>query len=138
MHVLKPRLSEKAFGMSQATNTFAIDVPTELNKYEVIEAVEKQFDVEVARVRLINRKGKAKRVMNLTGKRTSNQHGTQNAIKKAYVTLKPGSHLPFFAAAEEEIAKAEKADEKAKKKADKKAEPKAVKATAKKATKETK
>lgn len=138
MHVLKPRLSEKAFGMSQATNTFAIDVPTELNKYEVIEAVEKQFDVEVARVRLVNRKGKAKRVMNLTGKRTSNQHGTQNAIKKAYVTLKPGSHLPFFAAAEEEIAKAEEADKKAKKKADKKAEPKAVKATAKKATKETK
>ena len=144
MHVLKPRLSEKAFGMSQATNTFAIDVPTELNKYEVIEAVEKQFDVEVARVRLINRKGKAKRVMNLTGKRTSNQHGTQNAIKKAYVTLKPGSHLPFFAAAEEEIAKAEKADEKAKKKADKKpeakAEPKVApkKTAAKKATKETK
>lgn len=144
MHVLKPRLSEKAFGMSQATNTFAIDVPTELNKYEVIEAVEKQFDVEVARVRLINRKGKAKRVMNLTGKRTSNQHGTQNAIKKAYVTLKPGSHLPFFAAAEEEIAKAEKADEKAKKKADKKSEAKAEpkvapkKTAAKKATKETK
>jgi len=138
MHVLKPRLSEKAFGMSQATNTFAIDVPSELNKFEVADAVEKQFEVKVARVRVVNRKGKAKRVMNLTGKRTSNQHGTQNAIKKAYVTLQPGSHLPFFAAAEEEIAKAEKADEKAKKKADKKAEPKAVKATAKKATKETK
>jgi large subunit ribosomal protein L23 len=138
MHVLKPRLSEKAFGMSQATNTFAIDVPTELNKFEVADAVEKQFDVKVARVRLINRKGKAKRVMNLTGKRTSNQHGTQNAIKKAYVTLKPGSHLPFFAAAEEEIAKAEEAEKKAKKKAEKKAEPKAEKTAAKKATKETK
>lgn len=138
MHVLKPRLSEKAFGMSQATNTFAIDVPSELNKFDIADAVAKQFDVEVLRVRLVNRKGKSKRVMNLTGKRTSNQHGTQPSIKKAYVTLKPGSHLPFFAAAEEEIAKAEEADKKAKKKADKKADSKAeVKAEPKATPKKT-
>lgn len=118
MHVLKPRLSEKAFGLSQTTNTFAIDVPSELNKYEVAAAVKKQFDVEIKSVRLVNRKGKVKRVMNTTGKRSSNRKGVQGDVKKAYVTLKAGSHLPFFAAAEEEIAKAAEAKAKTAKKAD--------------------
>lgn len=117
MHVLKPRLSEKAFGLSQTTNTFAIDVPSELNKYEVAAAVKKQFDVEIKSVRLVNRKGKVKRVMNTTGKRSSNRKGVQGDVKKAYVTLKAGSHLPFFAAAEEEIAKEAEAKAKAAKKA---------------------
>lgn len=107
MHTLKPRLSEKAFMLSQKTNTFVIDVPSDLNKYEVASAVSKQFNVEIKSIRLVNRKGKTKRIMNLTGKRTVNSTGTQSRIKKAYITLRPGSHLPFFAAAEEEIAKAE-------------------------------
>ena len=119
MHVLKPRLSEKAFAQSQSTSTFAIDVPTDLNKYQVAEAVAKQFDVEIKSVRLVNRKGKTKRVMNTTGKRQSNRKGTQPDTKKAYVTLKAGSHLPFFAAAEEEIAKANEAKAKEAKKASK-------------------
>ena len=117
MHFVKPRLSEKAFALSQSTNTFALDVPSELNKYEVADAVKKQFDVEVTAVRLINRKGKVKRVMNTTGKRSSNRKGTQPDMKKAYVTLAKGSHLPFFAAAEEEIAKEAEAKAKAAKKA---------------------
>ncbi len=126
MHYLKPRLSEKAFATSQATNTFVIDVPAGLNKHEVATAVAKQFDVEVKRVRLVNRPGKTKRVMNITGKRYSNQHGTQSDVRKAYVTLAKGSHLPFFAAEEEEVAEAAKTDKKAEK--SKKDDKKAVKA----------
>ncbi|PID30602.1 50S ribosomal protein L23 [Candidatus Saccharibacteria bacterium] len=120
MTFIKPRLSEKAFAQSQATSTFALDVPKELNKQEVAVLVAKQFDVEVKSVRIVNRSGKTKRVMNLTGRRSSNRKGTQSSIKKAYVTLKPGSHLPFFAAAEEEIAKEAEAKAKAAKKAEKK------------------
>jgi large subunit ribosomal protein L23 len=127
MHALKPRLSEKAYALSMSTNTFAIDVPAELNKQEVAAAVAKQFEVSVKSVRIVNRKGKAKRVMNTTGKRSSNRTGTQASIKKAYVTLNAGSHLPFFAAAEAEVAKAAKADEKKAVKADKKAPKKADK-----------
>ena len=127
MHVLKPRLSEKAYGTAQATNTYVIDVPTELNKHEIADAVEKQFEVSVARVRTVNRKGKAKRVMNTTGKRSSNRKGTQSDIKKAYITLAAGSHLPFFEAAEAEVKKADEAEAKAKKVAAK-AAPKAKKA----------
>ena len=115
MHLLKPRLSEKAYATAQATNTFVIDVPTELNKHEVAAAVEKQFEVKVASVRTVSRKGKVKRVMNLNGKRQSNRKGVQADLKKAYITLKAGSHLPFFEAEEKEAAEAAKADEKAKK-----------------------
>lgn len=116
---IKPRLSEKAFGQSQTTNTFTVDVPLGANKYDVADSLAKQFGVEVKSVRLVNRKGKTKRIMNTTGKRSSNQRGVQNDIKKAYVTLKEGSHLPFFAAAEEEIAKANEAKAKEAKKVSK-------------------
>ncbi|HSX31361.1 MAG TPA: 50S ribosomal protein L23 [Candidatus Saccharimonadales bacterium] len=113
--MLKPRLSEKAYATAQATNTFVIDVPAELNKHEVAAAVEKQFDVKVAAVRTVSRKGKVKRVMNITGRRQSNRKGVQADVKKAYITLKAGSHLPFFEAEETEAKEAAKADEKAKK-----------------------
>jgi large subunit ribosomal protein L23 len=131
MHVLKPRLSEKAYALSLTTNTFAIDVPAELNKHEIADAVAKQFEVSVKTVRVVNRKGKTKRVMNTTGKRSSNRSGSQADIKKAYITLNAGSHLPFFAAAEAEVKEAAKAEEK-------KAEKSTAKKTTKKADKESK
>ncbi len=115
MHYLKPRLSEKAFAQSQATNTYVVDVPSELNKHEIAQAVAKQFDVEVKKVRVVSRPGKSKRVMNLTGKRSSNRTGTQSDLRKAYVTLVKGSHLPFFEAEEAEVAEAAKEADKAKK-----------------------
>ena len=108
MSFVKPRLSEKSFAMSQATNTYAVDVPKDLNKYEIADAVKKQFGVETSDVRIVNRKGKVKRVMNISGRRSSNRKGTQPDTKKAYVTLKPGHHLPFFQAEEAEVKEAEK------------------------------
>ena len=129
MYLLKPRLSEKAYATSQATNTFVLDVPSELNKHDIATYVAKQFEVSVKEVRIVNRKGKTKRVMNTTGKRYTNRHGSQSGIKKAYVTLNAGSHLPFFEAEDAEAKEAAKAGEKAKK-ADK-AAPATSKATAK-------
>ena len=137
MHLLKPRLSEKAYAASQATNTFVIDVPAMLNKHEVAAAVEKQFEVKVKAVRVVNRKGKQKRVMNTTGKRYANRYGTQSDLKKAYITLVQGSHLPFFEAEEKEAAEAAKEVEKAKK-SDKKADKKTEKTEKKSSKKEEK
>jgi large subunit ribosomal protein L23 len=128
--LLKPRLSEKAYAASQATNTFVLDVPAELNKHEIAATIEKQFEVSVRTVRIVNRKGKTKRIMNTTGKRYTNNHGVQSDIKKAYVTLSAGSHLPFFQAEEAEAKDATKAEEKAKK-VEKKSAPVAAKASAK-------
>lgn len=135
--VLKPRLSEKAYATSQATNTFVIDVPRDLNKHEIAADVEKQFDVKVKNVRTVSRKGKAKRIMNTTGKRSANRYGSQADIKKAYITLAAGSHLPFFEAEEAEAAEASKTKEE-KPKAETKAAKKAEKKADKKADKETK
>lgn len=126
MSFVKPRLSEKSFALSQANNTYALDVPAELNKHEVAKVVAKHFEVEVARVRLINHKGKQKRVINLTGKRSSNQKGSQNDIKKAYITLKLGSHLPFFEAEEKEAKAAAKTKKTEAKEADKSSQKKSV------------
>ncbi len=138
MHLLKPRMSEKSFALSQTNNTFAIDVPVGLGSNEVAKAVESQFEVKVAKVRMVNRKGKVKRVINVSGKRSSNRTGTTARVRKAYVTLAEGSHLPFFAAEEKEIEEAKKQDDKEAKKADKKDSKDAKKAAPKKSEKETK
>jgi large subunit ribosomal protein L23 len=102
--ILKPRLSEKTYTLSES-RVYVVDVPSDANKYSVAMAVEAQFEVKVDHIRIVNIKGKTKRVMSLTGKRYSNSYGKRNNLKKAYVTLKEGNSLPFFAAVEEDEAK---------------------------------
>jgi large subunit ribosomal protein L23 len=97
--VLKPRMSEKAYGVSQERNVYIFDVPTNANKQTVSQAVQAQFEVGVASVRIMNSKGKAKRTIASKGRKV--YKGRNNSVKKAYVTLKSGQSLPFFAAVEE-------------------------------------
>jgi hypothetical protein len=70
-----------------------------------------QFDVTVVNVNVTNHKGKPKRTVTKGGRRTVS--GSQTAGKKAYVVLKKGDSLPFFANIAEEEAKQKVADEKA-------------------------
>lgn len=117
---LKPRMSEKSYALSQARNTFVIDVPTDANKLTVAQAVEAQFDgVKVASVRMILNKGKQTRTVRKGGKAVA---GRRSDVKKAYVTLKEGSSLPFFA--QVEAAEAEIKEKEAKKSAKTKKEEK--------------
>jgi len=115
--VLKPRLSEKSYGLSQKHNTYVIDVAGDVNKHSVARAVAAQFDVVVTKVNIANIDGKAARVVSKGGRRVSKGHRID--VKKAYVTLAEGNKLPFFDAAEEADAKeakqAEKVEAKAKK-----------------------
>ena len=111
---LKPRLSEKTYGLSQANNVYVFEVPKSANKHEVAKAVTVQFEVTVETVNIINLKGKAIRSFRKGGKST---RGKRSDIKKAYVTLSGGNSLPFFEAQEESEKKAEKAEAKAAKKA---------------------
>ncbi len=121
--VLKPRVSEKAYGLSQVRNTFVFDVDYSANKHMVARAVSEQYGVTVTEVRIINQNGKVKRTVRKGGRPSL---GRQSDVKKAYVTLKAGDTLPIFAAIEEAEAKdakvaeqLQKAAEKAAKKADK-------------------
>jgi|SRR5665213_2137219 len=116
---LKPRMSEKAYAMSQ-TGVYVFDVPGSVNKHTVASAVTAQFDVTVETVNITNIKGKAKRTISQKGRRVS--RGKQSNVKKAYVTLKKGDSIPVFAAVEEAEEKEKSTQEKVAKAMDKQAE----------------
>ncbi len=110
--VLKPRMSEKAYEMSQK-GVFVFVVDGGLNKHEIAKAVAETYDVTVETVRIVIQNGKAKRLY----RNRRFTEGMRSDMKKAYVTLKKGDSIPIFAAVEE----AEEAEKKATDKADKKA-----------------
>jgi large subunit ribosomal protein L23 len=107
---LKPRVSEKSYGLSQLRNTYVFDVPGDANKLTVAQAVQAQFEVTVETVNITNLKGKIKRSYR-KGSRPGS--GKRVDIKKAYVRLKAGESIPVFASLEEETPKEAKADKKA-------------------------
>lgn len=101
---LQPRLSEKTYGLSSAKNQiYVFDVDSRANRHSVARAVESQFEVSVTKVNILNQKGKAKRTIAKKGRKV--YAGREATTKKAYVTLKAGDSLPFFAAIEEEETK---------------------------------
>ena len=109
--LIKPRMSEKTYGLGKTKNVYVFDVPADANKHLVADAVEAQFDVKVAEVNTMNMKGKAKRLIRKGGRAIA---GQRSNYKKAYVTLTEGQHLPFFDEPEEDKKASKKADKKAK------------------------
>jgi large subunit ribosomal protein L23 len=80
--VIAPVLSEKSYGLlDEGKYTFLVD--PRANKTEIKIAVEKIFDVKVASVNTINRKGKSRRTRFGIGKRKD--------TKRAIVSLREGS-----------------------------------------------
>jgi ribosomal protein L23 len=116
---LKPRLSEKTYGLSEKRNVFTFDVPAGTNKHTVARAVAAQYEVTVTGVRIANIAGKAKRTISQKGKLVGN--GRTIAIKKAYVTLKVGDNIPIFKGVKEAEEKQQAIQEKFTKAIEKKA-----------------
>lgn len=107
---LKPRVSEKAYGLSQARNTYVFEVPVDANKSTVADAIKAQFKVTVTDVNITNLKGKTTRRVRRGGRST---FGTKPNVKKAYVTLKSGDSIAIFASEEDKSpAKPAKKDKK--------------------------
>ncbi|HSW78525.1 MAG TPA: 50S ribosomal protein L23 [Candidatus Babeliales bacterium] len=100
---LKPRVSEKAYGLSEQHNTYVFDVDAKINKFEVAKAVTSQYEVSVTKVHLVNIPGKAQKSYRQRGRKSIS--GQRSDIRKAYVTLKDGDKLPIFAADEEDTKK---------------------------------
>lgn len=92
---IRPRVSEKAYGMSQTNNVYVFEVPTDANKQMIAAAVAAQYDVTVETVNVMNVKGKVKRTVRRGGRQTL---GARKDIKKAYVTLKEGDSIVIFPA----------------------------------------
>lgn len=100
--VIKPRVSEKAYGLSQTLNTYVFDVPSDANRVSVKHAIEAQFSVTVTSVNIAVSKGKVKRSFR---KRRQPVMGKRSNAKRAYVTLKEGDSIPVFATADEKETK---------------------------------
>ena len=86
--IRKPLITEKSMNdIAEGKYTFVVD--KKANKTEIKNALEKIFDVKVAKVNTMNMNGKTKRMGANVGKRAS--------WKKAIVTLAPESKgIEFF------------------------------------------
>jgi large subunit ribosomal protein L23 len=82
-----PHLSEKSH-IAAENNQVVLKVRKDATKAEIRQAVELLFEVEVARVSVVNVKGKAKRFGTSRGQRAD--------WKKAYVRLAEGNALDFL------------------------------------------
>ena len=82
--IIRPIITEKASVAGRGENSTVIfEVHPRANKIEIKKAVEKIFNVKVKGVRTLRVMGKVKRVYAKTG--------TQKTVKKAFISLQPGS-----------------------------------------------
>lgn len=103
--LLKPRLSEKAFGLSEKGNTYVFDVPTSANRHMVSDAVASQYSVGVASVKIAST---ARRPVRVNKKRGRSTTSSRAGIRKAYVTLASGDKLPIFSDADDKKTETKK------------------------------
>lgn len=83
----RPLITEKAMVLKEQ-GKYVFEVAAGAGKQQVKQAVEKAFNVEVVQVNVITLPGKMKRA----GKRRI----VTPSLKKAVVTLAPGSKIEFF------------------------------------------
>ncbi|HYX44804.1 MAG TPA: 50S ribosomal protein L23 [Acidimicrobiales bacterium] len=87
--ILRPVVSEKSYGLlDSGVYTFVVD--PDASKIEIRDAVEEIFNVRVAKVNTLNRKGKRKR------NRRQFTFGKRADTKRAIVTLAPGARIDLF------------------------------------------
>ncbi len=87
--IIRPVVSEKSYGLlDNGVYTFVVDPRS--SKIEIAEAIETIFNVRVAKVNTLNRKGKRKR------NRKAMTYGSRPDTKRAIVTLAPGGRIDLF------------------------------------------
>jgi len=87
--IIRPVVSEKSYGLLDAgVYTFVVDPSA--TKIEISRAIESIFNVQVAKVNTLNRKGKRKR------NRKSQTFGQRPDSKRAIVTLAAGGRIDLF------------------------------------------
>jgi large subunit ribosomal protein L23 len=86
--LLRPVISEKSV-LETERNNYTFAVAREANKFQIREAVEAQFKVNVVGVRVLTVKPKQKR-------RGRRQLGTVPGWRKAVVTIEAGQKIELF------------------------------------------
>ena len=85
----RPLITEKSTVQREGINTLTFEVDARANKIEIRRAVEAQFKVKVAEVRVASVHGKVRKQGRFAGRRPD--------WKKAYVRLAPGEKtIDFF------------------------------------------
>lgn len=87
-----PIVTEKANAISEKTNRFSFKVSPEATKPQIIDAVEKLYDVKVVGISTMNYDGKQKRRFTHSGV----LRGKVAAFKKAVVTIAEGQSIDFY------------------------------------------
>lgn len=87
----RPIITEKSNYQAGDLNQYVFEVSTTANKHQVKEAVETVFDVDVAKVNIVN--VPAKRSRRWRNRRIKVRRST---YKKAIVTLEPGETIDVF------------------------------------------
>lgn len=95
--LIKPVITEKATKLADKRNTYSFVVDKGVNKIEIKNAVEKQFNVSVDSVNTAVMPGKPKS----RSTKTAVVRGTKSSYKKAFVTLTPGETIDIFGSTEE-------------------------------------
>ena len=100
--LVTPITTEKAYAQS-LKNVYVFAVPTDANRNQIVDAVEAQYGVKVAAVKVLVQTGKAVRYSRGKNRYPGTTHRSDS--KKAYVTLAQGSSLNFFEQPEQEEEK---------------------------------
>ena len=86
--IRRPLITEKSGVIRETLNVMVFEVDGSANKIEIRRAVETQFKVKVAEVRVANMHGKLRRQGRFAGRRSD--------WKKAFVRLAPGEKAVDF------------------------------------------
>ena len=86
--IIKPLVTEKSSHQSQTRNAYAFQVHANSNKPLIKQAVEKLYNVKVADVRTLTRKGKPRRTRTGMSKTSD--------WKRAIVVLDEGSRIELY------------------------------------------
>lgn len=87
--IRRPVVTERSTTLGERENKYVFDVARKANKIQIARAVEAIYGVDVIRVNTLVMRGKVKRIGSNIGKRPN--------WKKAFVTLKDGDAIDFFA-----------------------------------------
>ncbi len=91
--MISPVVSEKAYAQS-LNNVYTFNAPVSLNKNEIRDAIESQFNVTVVSIKTQIQTGKSIRFSR--GKKRFPGLTKRRDTKKVYATLKSGDSLPVF------------------------------------------
>jgi len=90
--IIRPVITEKSTWLKEKNREICFEVDPRANKIEIKRAVEQLFKVKVERVRVMNKKGKERRVGRNIGRKRN--------WKKAYIKLKEGEKMIEYFEAE--------------------------------------